>query len=115
MNINRSILTAVEALLLKKDGDTREKFKRRLGFDLFIDRDRYDIVLNNTALIPEATDQAAEAGIVAFAPAVLSATRYCIDRIVRPGFDADGSTARELVVNSRGMITRISSIAKGEL
>lgn len=93
----------------RKDNDTREKFQRRLGFDLFRDRSKYDIVLNNTALIPEATDQAAQAGIATFAPVVMAATRYCIDRMVAPNFDHDGEIASELLGQSNGMIARIGN------
>jgi cytidylate kinase len=99
----------------QKDSDTREKFQRRLGFDLFNDRSKYDIILNNTALIPEATDQAAQAGIARFAPVVLAATRYCMDRVLIPDFDLDGAAARELMESSDGMITKLGNTALADL
>ncbi|MGW5648244.1 cytidylate kinase family protein [Saccharopolyspora sp. NPDC003752] len=60
-------------LLGEKDSFNRELFTQRHGFDLFTDRDRYDVILCNSHLIPRATDTAAQAGIEAFAPIVHAA------------------------------------------
>jgi cytidylate kinase len=59
-----------EAVLRDKDDYNRAMFRRRHGFDLFNDRDRYHAVLCNSHLIPAATGQAARRGIEAFAPVV---------------------------------------------
>lgn len=61
------------ALIREKDDYNRAIFLRRHGFDLFEDRYRYDVVLCNSHLIPEATAMAAESGINAFAPVVYAA------------------------------------------
>jgi len=105
-------LSDCRKLIDQKDGDTRTKFQRRLGFDLFTDRERYDIMLNNTMLIPEATEEAAQKGIKTFAPIVLTASQYCIDKILTPGFDQNNKLARSLISESDGMITRIRNITK---
>lgn len=60
-------------LIEEKDGFNRAVFRRRHGFDLFKDRHRYDVILCNSHLIPEATTAAAAAGIESFAPVVYAA------------------------------------------
>lgn len=60
-------------LIHEKDTFNRELFAHRHGFDLFTDRDRYDVVLCNSHLIPRATNAAAKEGIKAFAPIVHAA------------------------------------------
>lgn len=60
-------------LITLKDEFNRRLFARRHGFDLFVDRARYGIVLDNSHLIAHATEAAAEAGIEAFAPIVRDA------------------------------------------
>ncbi|ONH22647.1 cytidylate kinase family protein [Pseudofrankia asymbiotica] len=69
----RPSLPNCRALLGSKDTFNREVFRARHGFDLFIDRDRYDAVLDNSHLIPQATAATAHAGIDAFAPIVHAA------------------------------------------
>lgn len=59
-------------LIRDKDIYNRQIFRRRHGFDLFRDRGRYDAILCNSHLIPEATEAAATTGIDSFAPIVLS-------------------------------------------
>jgi cytidylate kinase len=66
-------LPECEGVLRAKDGHNRAMFRRRHGFDLFTDRDRYDAVLCNSHLIPAATRLDAQRGIEAFAPVVLEA------------------------------------------
>lgn len=61
------------ALIEDKDRSTRAIFQRRHGFDLFEDRQHYDAILCNSHLIPDATMEAAEAGIETFAPVVWAA------------------------------------------
>jgi cytidylate kinase len=63
-------LAECEAVLRAKDDYNRVMFRRRHGFDLFLDRDRYHAVLCNSHLIPSATGQDAHRGIAAFAPVV---------------------------------------------
>ena len=50
-------LDECEALLRAKDGHNRAMFRRRHGFDLFTDRERYHAMLCNSHLIPAATGQ----------------------------------------------------------
>jgi cytidylate kinase len=94
-------------LVNTKDNDTAKKFRRRLHFDLFNDREKYDIVLDNTMLMPEATKEAERQGIATFTPIVRAAVDYCIKKLKSPDFDTDAIIARELLANSNGMITRI--------
>ncbi len=84
-------LDASRLLINQKDGDTRTKFIRRLGFDLFTDRHRYDVIVDNTQLIPEATEASAKTGIKIFSPVVLAAVKYCINKITNPSFDIDSN------------------------
>ncbi|MGH3252351.1 MAG: cytidylate kinase family protein [Trebonia sp.] len=63
-------LNECEKVLRVKDDHNRAMFRRRHGFDLFTDRERYRAVLCNSHLIPSATEQAAQRGIEAFAPVV---------------------------------------------
>jgi cytidylate kinase len=73
-------LNACRQLVRAKDTRVRTQFSRRLHFDLFTDRQQYDALLTNTALIPEATDQCARAGIRTFAPVVHDVVCYLIDQ-----------------------------------
>ncbi|WP_207954742.1 cytidylate kinase family protein [Saccharopolyspora elongata] len=75
-------------LIDDKDTFNRELFTQRHGFDLFTDRDRYDVILCNSHLIPQATDTAAQAGIEAFAPIVHAAVTSVLT--------SDTTSAREL-------------------
>ena len=60
-------------VLRDKDDHNRAMFRRRHGFDLFADRDRYHAVLCNTHLIPASTEKEARRGIERFAPVVRGA------------------------------------------
>jgi len=60
-------------LCREKGEHTRASFRRRHGFDLFVDRDRYDLVLGNSHLIPTPDRACAERGVAAFAPVVQQA------------------------------------------
>jgi cytidylate kinase len=83
----RLSLNECQALCLAKDGHTRDSFRRRHGFDLFTDRDRYDLVLRNSHLIPTADRACADRGIAAFAPVV----RDCVTALLenRPPRELD--------------------------
>jgi cytidylate kinase len=59
-----------EAVLRAKDEHNRAMFRRRHGYDLFRDRDRYHAVLCNSHLIPGATGEDARRGIERVAPVV---------------------------------------------
>ncbi|MEV8440785.1 cytidylate kinase family protein [Actinosynnema sp. NPDC051121] len=76
-----------QALVEEKDQSSRAVFQRRHSFDLFQDRQRYDAILCNSHLIPEATTAAAEAGIEQFAPVVFAATVAMMNGDA-PSFDA---------------------------
>lgn len=97
-------------LVTKKDTDTRIKFQRRLGFDIFTDRERYDIIFNNTMLIPEATEEVAREGIKVFRKVMLKAVQYCISNIIKPNYDPNNELGRSIIEESNGMITRIRNI-----
>ena len=66
-------LAECEALLRAKDDHNRAMFRRRHGFDLFTDRERYHAVLCNSHLIPAATGPESRRGIERFAPVVRGA------------------------------------------
>lgn len=70
---NRLRRNECRELIQEKDGFNRRMFRLRHGFDLFNDRERYDVVLCNSHLIPVASTAAANSGIDAFAPVVHSA------------------------------------------
>lgn len=74
------------ALIEEKDGFYRAIFRRRHGFDLFTDRHRYDAIICNSHLIPEATTAAASRGIESFAP-VVNAVATAIMNSKEPAFD----------------------------
>ena len=99
-------------LINQKDGDTRMKFQRRLSFDLFTDRSRYNVILDNSRLIPEATTEVAQRGIATFAPIVLEAVKYCINSLVTSSFDENTEKAHRLVEDSHGMIQHIGAMAQ---
>jgi cytidylate kinase len=80
-------LDECRALIEEKDRFNRAIFQRRHGFDLFRDRRRYDAVLCNSHLIPEATTAAAETGIERFAPVLLTAAVAAMNADA-PGCDA---------------------------
>jgi cytidylate kinase len=56
-----------------KDAENRGLFERTQGFDLFKDRDVFQIILDNSGFITHPTETAANAGIDAFAPFVRTA------------------------------------------
>jgi hypothetical protein len=60
-------------VLRAKDDHNQAMFRRRHGFDLFRDRERYHAVLCNSHLIPRATGQESRRGIETFAPVVRDA------------------------------------------
>lgn len=66
-------LTDCRRLAHAKDTLSRRRFLRRHQFDLFRDHDHFDIVLDNSSLIPEPTQEAARRGISAFQPILRSA------------------------------------------
>jgi cytidylate kinase len=66
-------LAQCEGVLRAKDDYNRAMFRRRHGFDLFTDRERYHAVLCNSHLIPTATGQESRRGIEEFAPVVRDA------------------------------------------
>jgi cytidylate kinase len=76
--IQRLSYEECKSLILDKDAFNRSMFLRRRGFDLFEDRGRYDIVLCNTHLIPEATHTAAHSGIDRLAPVVYAAVSFVL-------------------------------------
>lgn len=87
-------------LITEKDEFNRSMFRQRHGFDLFADRHRYDAILCNSHLIPEASSVAANAGIEAFAPVVYSAVT-CVMK-------SDESSARALQILKPKEVERIT-------
>lgn len=87
-------------LIHEKDEFNYELFAQRHNFDLFTDRDRYDVVLSNSHLIPEATESAALAGIEAFAPIVHAAVTAVLT--------ADAASARKLASEHPREVHRIT-------
>lgn len=66
-------------LVREKDESTRVNFIERHGFDLRADRGRYDLILDNSDLIPEPTRECADLGISKFSPVILDAVRSKLD------------------------------------
>ncbi|WP_139235256.1 cytidylate kinase family protein [Actinopolyspora lacussalsi] len=60
-------------LVSGKDISTRNMFLKRHGFDIFGSRDIFDVILDNTHLIREPTQQSANQGIKEFEPVMFSA------------------------------------------
>jgi|GEM_PF-1812888 len=71
-------INGCRSLVTQKDNDTREKFLRRLKFDLFSDMSKYDAIICNSDLIKEPTDHASTIGIKTFTPVVRNVISYLI-------------------------------------
>ena len=97
-------------LINKKDTETRDKFLRRLDFDLFNDKQRYDAIIDNTRLIPEPTAGCSQRGIESFSPVVHDVVSYMIDRKINPNFDLDKSQALSLIQQHNGMIKKLGEV-----
>lgn len=69
-------------LIQKKDSDSRSRFLLRHHFDLFKDMNRYDAILTNSSLIPEATEEYADRGIESFKKVVHDVVEYFIAKIM---------------------------------
>lgn len=82
-------------LLHEKDHTVRLQFLRRLHFDLFTDRSRYDAILSNTDLIPEATGECSRLGIETFTPAVYGVIQYLINQALRTDPNESVQSLRE--------------------
>jgi len=74
----RMPISGCAELLREKDGASRSNFIRRYGFDLFVDRAEYDLVLCNSHLIPHATADSAALGIDKFAPILRKAVELLL-------------------------------------
>jgi cytidylate kinase len=86
--VSRLSLADCLALVRAKDAEARAGFLRRHGFDLFTDRNRFDLVLSNSHLIPRADRSCADAGIETFAPVVLAAVTALLDGRPEPDLAA---------------------------
>jgi cytidylate kinase len=64
-----------------KDQANRDLFRRTVGFDLFVDHDVFNVVLDNSSFITAPTREAADRGIAAFAPIVQTATRVAREEL----------------------------------
>jgi cytidylate kinase len=87
-------LSACRQLIQEKDTSVRSQFIRRLHFDLFRDRSKYDAIVTNSDLIPEPTDRCSRAGIRTFVPVVHDVVRYLTDQALH-------MTSRESVQSLR--------------
>lgn len=67
----RDCLSVVRA----KDQFSRDVFLRNHGFDLFTDRSPFDLILNNSSLIPRPTVECAQRGIATFHSEIVEAIR----------------------------------------
>lgn len=63
-------LQQCQELIERKDQESRENFLERHDFDLFVDRGKYHLILDNSMLIPEPIHESSRAGIETFAPVV---------------------------------------------
>lgn len=70
---NQHPLPWYEAFISRKDDDARDRFLAIYGFDIYGPRQRFDIDLDNSAYITEATRANADYGIVRFGPLVSAA------------------------------------------
>lgn len=68
-------VSEAEELVCRKDERTRARFQAAHGFDLFLDREPFDVILDNSCYISRPTPQAAFDGITAFAPVFNAAVR----------------------------------------
>lgn len=87
-------------LLNEKDLFNRWAFQQRHGYDLFVDRQRYDLVVDNSHLIPVATEAAARIGIETLASLLNVAATSVMN--------SDLSTARGLLEKHPKEIRRIT-------
>lgn len=71
-------VAACRTFIDRKDAADRELFSRAFGFDLYTDHAHFDVVLDNSTFIAEATRASAERGIAAFEPVVAAAVGYCL-------------------------------------
>ena len=94
-------------LIIKKDEETRQSFIRRHGFDLFTDRDKYHIILNNSMLIPKATRACADSGIKTFAPVLRQAVEYTAQIMNDKSHISHEWTKEKLIQKANGMVTTI--------
>jgi cytidylate kinase len=60
-----------------KDEDNHRLFRRTPGFDLYRQRDVFNVALDNSGLISAPTRAAADAGIASFAPVMRAVTELC--------------------------------------
>ncbi|ADP79673.1 hypothetical protein FraEuI1c_1615 [Pseudofrankia inefficax] len=88
------------ALLNEKDLFNRWTFQERHGYDLFLDRQRYDLVVNNSHLIPQSTNSAARTGVETLAP-ILNAATACV-------MDSDSANAEALLHRHPQELRRIT-------
>ena len=58
-------------------------------------------------LIPSPTEESAQAGIKTFASKLLTAVKYCLNKIMIPNFDLNSEIATNLIDGSNGMIIKI--------
>ena len=84
-------------LVRRKDAESRVIFQRRHNFDIFTARSRYDVILDNTHLIPQASRQCSDRGISVFS-GVMSAV---VERLASNHSDGEllelmGSYPREI-------------------
>ncbi len=70
-------LAECEPHVCDKDDQNRALFRRTLDFDLFADQEVFDVVLDNSDLIPEANASCSKRGITTFAPMVSRAYDFC--------------------------------------
>jgi cytidylate kinase len=86
-HLSTGLLTEEQAATIIRDKDrfSRETLRRSVGAEFELDPERFDIVLSNSDLIPEATAECAAAGIATFHPLVLASVRYVLGlETVRP-------------------------------
>jgi len=69
---NKQELSWYGPFIARKDDDTRERFLKIYGFDLYAARDNFSLEIDNSAYITRATREDSDQGIRAFAPVVNS-------------------------------------------
>jgi hypothetical protein len=79
-HLDEQVMSEVEAreLIARKDEYSRSVLERTTGADFGLDYDRFDVVLTNSDLIPEATPEAAARGVKIFDPVVVACVRYAL-------------------------------------
>ena len=103
-------ISKCQKLINKKDNDTRNNFLRRLDFDLYTDREKYDIILDNSILIPKPSQKMANIGIAKFAPVIRKTIEYMLNKHRHSNFDNNKRQAKQLILTNNELIKKLDGV-----